>query len=340
MPGLSELCRTAPCCRPSRARRGCSTASTPGHKKPIEMTSGDPKEADAGLRHRQVRGGQGAARHLSAHPRLRRAAQGDRRLDRPALSPAHGGRLRARGAAAQRLARGPVLRGAAGRRTQELSPAGPSCCCPIPFYQAYLGGTYGTGCEPVYLNATAETGHLPDLDALAREPDILRRAAAFFLCTPANPQGSVAGRRLSAQGAGAGARIRLHAVPRRVLLGDLHARAADRRPRDRRRARRSASRTSIVFNSLSKRSNLPGMRSGFAAGDGDFLETLAEIRNLDGAADAGARAARLGGGLVGGAARRRRPPGLSRQVRRVRRAARRAASAIAGPAAASSCGST
>ena len=36
----------------------------------------------------------------------------------------------------------------------------------------------------------------------------------------------------------------------------------------------------IVFNSLSKRSNLPGMRSGFAAGDGDFLETLAEIRNL------------------------------------------------------------
>ena len=35
---------------------------------------------------------------------------------------------------------------------------------PNPFYQAYLGGTYGTGCEPVYLNATAETGHLPDLD--------------------------------------------------------------------------------------------------------------------------------------------------------------------------------
>jgi aspartate/methionine/tyrosine aminotransferase len=36
----------------------------------------------------------------------------------------------------------------------------------------------------------------------------------------------------------------------------------------------------IVFNSLSKRSNLPGLRSGFAAGDGDFLETLAEVRNL------------------------------------------------------------
>ena len=38
----------------------------------------------------------------------------------------------------------------------------------------------------------------------------------------------------------------------------------------------------VVFNSLSKRSNLPGMRSGFCAGDGDFLETLAEIRNIIG----------------------------------------------------------
>src|SRR6185436_16582932 len=36
----------------------------------------------------------------------------------------------------------------------------------------------------------------------------------------------------------------------------------------------------VVFNSLSKRSNLPGFRSGFLAGDGDFLQTLAEIRNL------------------------------------------------------------
>ncbi len=38
----------------------------------------------------------------------------------------------------------------------------------------------------------------------------------------------------------------------------------------------------VVFNSLSKRSNLPGLRSGFAAGDGDFIETLAEIRNITG----------------------------------------------------------
>ena len=38
----------------------------------------------------------------------------------------------------------------------------------------------------------------------------------------------------------------------------------------------------VVFNSLSKRSNLPGLRSGFAAGDGDFIETLAEVRNIVG----------------------------------------------------------
>ena len=68
----------------------------------------------------------------------------------------------------------------------------PVILLPNPFYQAYLGGTYAADCEPVYLNATAETGHLPDLDALAREPDILRRTAALFICSPANPQGSVA----------------------------------------------------------------------------------------------------------------------------------------------------
>ena len=69
----------------------------------------------------------------------------------------------------------------------------PVILLPNPFYQAYLGGTYAADCEPVYLNATAETEYLPNLDALVRETDILRRTAALFLCSPANPQGSVAG---------------------------------------------------------------------------------------------------------------------------------------------------
>ena len=76
------------------------------------------------------------------------------------------------------------------------------------------------------------------------------------------------------------------------------ARAADRRPRRSRPRTPERFKNLIVFNSLSKRSNLPGLRSGFAAGDGDFLETLRRDPQPHGAADAGRRPARLGRGVV------------------------------------------
>ena len=66
-----------------------------------------------------------------------------------------------------------------------------------------------------------------------------------------------------------------------MLLGDLHPRAADRRARGCGRHHGAVPQL-VVFNSLSKRSNLPGLRSGFCAGDGDFIEMLAEVRNVIG----------------------------------------------------------
>ena len=311
----------------------------PGHKKPHRDDRRRSQGGDAGLRRRQAGRGQGAARHLSADPRLRRPAQGDRGLDRPPLRPRRRDRLRARGAARQRLARRACSSPPCRPSGASTSTAGPRCCSPIPFYQAYLGGTYGTGCEPVFLNATAETGHLPDLDALEREPDILRRTAAFFLCSPANPQGSVAGARLHPPGAGAGARVRLHAVLRRVLLGDLHARGADRRARGRGRDARALQeprRLQLALQALEPAGHALGLRGR--------RRRLPRDAGRDpqprGPADAGARAARLGRGVVGGAARHRHPPGLPRQVRRLRPSCSAAASATGGPAAASSCGST
>ena len=80
---------------------------------------------------------------------------------------------------------------AVGRKSVKGKPA---MLIVNPFYQAYLGAALATECEPVMLNATAATGHLPDLDALAREPDLLARTAALFICSPANPQGAVATR--------------------------------------------------------------------------------------------------------------------------------------------------
>ena len=190
----------------------------------------------------------------------------------------------------------------------------PVILLPNPFYQAYLGGTYAADCEPVYLNATAETGHLPDLDALAREPDILRRTAALFICSPANPQGSVAGADYIAK-ALALAREYDFMLFMDECYSEIYV-GADAPTGGLQVAAATPERFKnlIVFNSLSKRSNLPGMRSGFAAGDGDFLDALAEIRNLTAPQMPGADPARLGRGLVGGAARLGHPPGLPRQI--------------------------
>jgi N-succinyldiaminopimelate aminotransferase len=165
---------------------------------------------------------------------------------------------------------------AAGRKRVSGRPA---MLIVNPFYQAYLGAAYATNCEPVFLNATAETGHLPDLDTLAREQDLLARTAALYLCSPANPQGAVADP----------AYIRKALALARqydfmLFFDECYSEIYTREPPA--GALPVALETPdrfknlVVFNSLSKRSNLPGMRSGFAAGDGEFLETLAEIRNM------------------------------------------------------------
>src|SRR5262245_23013303 len=66
----------------------------------------------------------------------------------------------------------------------------PAMLIPNPFYAAYAAGAVAANCEPVYLPATADTVLLPELDALSEE--LLARTVAFFIASPANPQGAVA----------------------------------------------------------------------------------------------------------------------------------------------------
>jgi aspartate/methionine/tyrosine aminotransferase len=148
-----------------------------------------------------------------------------------------------------------------------------------PFYQAYLGAAYATDCEPVFLNATAATGHLPDLDALAGDADLLARTAALYLCSPANPQGAVA-EPAYIRKALALARQYDFMLFFDECYSEIYTRAAPAGALPVALETADRFKNLVVFNSLSKRSNLPGMRSGFAAGDGAFLETLAEIRNM------------------------------------------------------------
>jgi aspartate/methionine/tyrosine aminotransferase len=150
----------------------------------------------------------------------------------------------------------------------------PAMLIPNPFYAAYAAGALAAGCEPVYLPATAATGFLPDLDALPEE--LLARTVAFFIASPANPQGAVADRAYLS---------RIVALARRfgfmVFSDECYSEIYTKDPPAGMLEAAGPDFANVVaFQSLSKRSNLPGLRIGFAAGDGKFLARYLELRNV------------------------------------------------------------
>src|SRR5215510_14154157 len=150
----------------------------------------------------------------------------------------------------------------------------PAMLIPNPFYAAYAAGAVAANCEPVYLPATAATGFLPDLDALSEE--LLARTVAFFIASPANPQGAVADLAYL---------TRVVALARRfgflVFSDECYSEIYTRRaPAGMLEAAGPDFANVIEFQSLSKRSNLPGLRIGFAAGDRQFLARFLELRNV------------------------------------------------------------
>src|SRR5262249_19200655 len=129
-------------------------------------------------------------------------------------------------------------------------------------------------CEPVYLPATAANGFLPDLDALS--DDLLRRTVAFYLASPANPQGSVAEPSYFKRLVGLARRFGV-LLFRAQGYSEIYA---QRPPASALEAAGPDFQNVVVFQSLSKRSNLPGLRVGFVAGDRNFLARFLELRNV------------------------------------------------------------
>src|ERR1700746_353401 len=173
--------------------------------------------------------------------------------------------------------RGLFLAGIAARNdAASRAKAGvkPAVLIPNPFYAAYAIAAIAADCEPVYLPATATTGFLPDLDALNDE--LLTRTVAFFLASPSNPQGAVADRAYLEK---------LTALARRfgflVLSDECYCEIySDRAPAGMLEAAGADFANVVVFHSMSKRSSLPGLRVGFAAGDRKFLASYLELRNI------------------------------------------------------------
>jgi aspartate/methionine/tyrosine aminotransferase len=152
----------------------------------------------------------------------------------------------------------------------------PAVLMPNPFYQAYYAAALTSRIEPVLLAASAGTGFLPDLDAL--EPALLDRTAAFYLASPANPQGAVASEAYLQRLIGLAHRHGFY-----VFSDECYSEIYQEAPPPgilQVAARMGGFDRVLAFNSLSKRSNAPGLRSGFIAGDAAFLSDYMKYRNV------------------------------------------------------------
>ncbi|MCJ2371760.1 succinyldiaminopimelate transaminase [Pseudomonas sp. RGM 3321] len=155
---------------------------------------------------------------------------------------------------------------------------------PNPFYQIYEGAAFLAGAQPHYLPCLSDNGFNPDFDAVSA--DTWKRCQILFLCSPGNPTGAL---------------IPVETLKKLIALADEHdfVIAADEcyselyfdeqtPPPGLLSAcvelGRQDFKRCVVFHSLSKRSNLPGLRSGFVAGDADILKAFLLYRTYHGCA--------------------------------------------------------
>jgi N-succinyldiaminopimelate aminotransferase len=155
---------------------------------------------------------------------------------------------------------------------------------PNPFYQIYEGAAFLAGAEPHYLPCLEAHGFNPDFDAVPAQ--VWQRCQILFLCSPGNPTGAL---------------IPVETLKKLIALADEHdfVIAADECYSELyfdedapppglltacAELGRSDFKRCVVFHSLSKRSNLPGLRSGFVAGDAEILKAFLLYRTYHGCA--------------------------------------------------------
>jgi N-succinyldiaminopimelate aminotransferase len=160
----------------------------------------------------------------------------------------------------------------------------PLVAMPNPFYQIYEGAALLAGAEPYFLNTTAANGYVPDLEAV--DESVWQRCQVLFLCSPGNPSGAVLSPAFLHRALQLADRYDfiiaadecyselypLEAFPPpgllQVALGAGH----------------SNFERCVVFHSLSKRSSVPGLRSGFVAGDPRVMAKFLLYRTYHGSA--------------------------------------------------------
>jgi len=160
----------------------------------------------------------------------------------------------------------------------------PLIVMPNPFYQIYEGAAFLSGAEPFYINTTSDNNYLADFDSV--NDDTWSRCQLLYICSPGNPTGAVIDKqtlqkliKLAEQHdfviASDECYSEIYLDESNPPVGLLEA-AAEMGHTDYSRC--------VVFHSLSKRSNLPGLRSGFVAGDKKVLAKFLKYRTYHGCA--------------------------------------------------------
>lgn len=165
----------------------------------------------------------------------------------------------------------------------------PAVLIPNPFYQCYGAAALSAGAEAVYVTAKPENNWLPDFQSLPEQ--ILERTSLVYLCTPSNPHGTTADMKYLTD--------LIHMARTRgftLLVDECYSEIYSTNPpvgalqACQEIAAASAQYVAnpfanvLVFHSLSKRSSLPGLRSGFVAGDPDLITDFRRFRSYVGPA--------------------------------------------------------
>ena len=155
----------------------------------------------------------------------------------------------------------------------------PAILLPNPFYQCYMVAAKAAGAEPIFVPALSKNSFLPDFNQLSSE--VLNRVTLCYICSPSNPQGAIANHDYW--------KNLLHLAESydfKILADECYSEIyRQEKPPG---AIESLSKLGanperlIIFNSLSKRSNLPGLRSGFAVGGKDAIAALKKLRAYSG----------------------------------------------------------
>jgi N-succinyldiaminopimelate aminotransferase len=157
----------------------------------------------------------------------------------------------------------------------------PIVLMPNPFYHVYAGAAAAAGAEPYFLNANAESGFLPVIEAV---PDsILQRTVLVYLCSPANPQGAVASLNYLKQWLTLAQRWKF-VLASDECYSEIYRGTPPHGALEAARDLGGSLDNLIIFHSLSKRSSGAGLRSGFVAGEARLIQRQAQLINFGGVA--------------------------------------------------------